>query len=133
MPAINLLDADAFRCGEYIAATIASICKGHWEYWPVRAHIALTHAISILHNADSNPLLPREEQYTILDATRVLLDETVRSEVLSRVRDANLRDWWDRDFDQLTNRHYNGAIVPLANTLSSYFSSINVSVILGGQ
>ena len=72
---------------------------------------------------EANKDLPREEQYTILDLKATLVDEEFRNEVLARVKDSIVLDWWQTDFASYRPDTLSDAIAPVLNRIAFYSGS----------
>ena len=91
----------------------------------------LSHTIKSLHEANAHPATRRTEQYTLLDALRMLSDPDFRMEVLDKVRDPALKQCWLNDFGKWPDRQREEAIAPVANRLGAYASSTKARAVLG--
>ena len=84
-----------------------------------------------LHEANSHPLTERDQQHTILDGLRLLSDDAFRAEVLRRLSDPYLLEWWARDFGGWRREYRAEALAPVQTRLSYYASSKRARAILG--
>ena len=89
----------------------------------------LEQTVKSLHEANEH----REsgEQYTILDGLRILSDDKFRSEVLARVDDPYLLEWWARDFGGWRREYRAEALAPVQTRLSYYATSKRARAVLG--
>ena len=118
---INLLDVEVFKNREGVVNTIVQVAKGPWETWGSRMQGIMEYGLRSLYEA--NKRLPREEQYTILDLKATLVDEEFRNEVLTRVKDSIVLDWWQTDFAGYRPDTLSDAIAPVLNRIAFYSGS----------
>ena len=89
----------------------------------------LEQTVKTLHEA--NERTDAGEQYTILDGLRILADDGFRAEVLAKVNDPYLIQWWARDFFGWRRETRADALAPVQTRLSYYASSKRARAILG--
>ncbi|MDE2747237.1 MAG: type IV secretion system DNA-binding domain-containing protein, partial [Chloroflexota bacterium] len=130
-PGINLLDARVFADRDRTADSVVRVARGLWEQWGPRMQSILEHTVKTLHEANSHPLTEPDRQHTILDGLRLLTDDGFRAEVLTRVSDPYLLDWWARDFGGWRREYRAEALAPVQTRLSYYASSRRARAILG--
>ncbi len=128
-PGVNLLDTRIFADRDRTADSVVRVAKGLWEQWGPRMQSILEHTVKTLHEA--NERMDDGEQYTILDGLKLLSDGKFRAEVLARVSDPYLMDWWVRDFDNWHRQYRSEAIAPVQTRLAYYSSSKKARAILG--
>ncbi len=128
-PGINLLDARIFTDRDRTADSVVRVCKGLWDQWGPRMQSILEQTVKSLHEANES----REagEQYTILDGLRILSDDDFKAEVLAKVSDPFLLQWWARDFGKWRRETRADALAPVQTRLSYYASSKRARAILG--
>ncbi len=128
-PGVNLLDARIFADRDRTADSVVRVCKGLWDQWGPRMQSILEQTVKSLHEANES----REagEQYTILDGLRILADDDFRAEVLAKVSDPFLLQWWARDFGKWRRETRADALAPVQTRLSYYASSKRARAILG--
>ena len=131
VPGINLLDTQIFKDRDNTSDMVVNVSKSIWERWGPRMEGILSHTIKSLHEANAHPATRRAEQYTLLDALRMLSDETFRKEVIDKVRDPALKQWWFNDFGKWPDRQREEAIAPVTNRLGAYASSTKARAVLG--
>ena len=95
-PGINLLDTRVFADRDRTADSVVRVAKGLWEQWGPRMQSILEQTVKTLHEA--NEQVEAEAQYTILDGLKLLSDDPFRKDVLKKVSDPYLLEWWARDF-----------------------------------
>ena len=130
-PGINLLDARVFADRDRTADSVVRVARGLWEQWGPRMQSILEHTVKTLHEANSHPLTEPDRQHTILDGLRLLTDDGFRAEVLTRVSDPYLLEWWARDFGGWRREYRAEALAPVQTRLSYYASSRRARAILG--
>ena len=121
-PGVNLLDARIFSGRDRTA-------KGLWEQWGPRMQSILEQTVKTLHEA--NEQVEAEAQYTILDGLKLLSDDPFRKDVLKKVSDPYLLEWWARDFGRWHQQYKAEALAPVQTRLSYYASSKRARAILG--
>ncbi|MCY3920331.1 MAG: type IV secretion system DNA-binding domain-containing protein, partial [Chloroflexi bacterium] len=130
-PGINLLDARVFADRDRTADSVVRVARGLWEQWGPRMQSILEHTVKTLHEANSHPLTEPDRQHTILDGLRLLTDDGFRAEVLTRISDPYLLEWWARDFGGWRREYRAEALAPVQTRLSYYASSRRARAILG--
>ena len=128
-PGINLLDARVFADRDRTADSVVRVCRRLWEQWGPRMQSILEQTVKSLHEA--NESVEAEAQYTILDGLRLLTDDEFRAEVLSRVSDPYLLQWWARDFGGWRRETRADALAPVQTRLTYYASSKRARAVLG--
>ncbi len=128
-PGVNLLDTRIFTDRDRTADSVVRVARGLWQQWGPRMQSILEQSVKTLHEA--NTTLDPDDQYTILDALRLLSDEGFRGEVLERVSDPYLLEWWARDFGGWRREYTAEALAPVQTRLSYYASSRRARAILG--
>ena len=120
-PGINLLDTRVFADRDRTADSVVRVAKGLWEQWGPRMQSILEQTVKTLHEA--NEQVEAEAQYTILDGLKLLSDEPFRKDVLKKVSDPYLLEWWARDFGRWHAQYKAEALAPVQTRLSYYASS----------
>ncbi len=129
-PGVNLLDTRVFSDRDRTADSVVRVAKGLWDQWGPRMQSILEQTVKTLHEA--NERTNADEQYTILDGLKLLSnDQEFKKEVLARVSDAYLKEWWDRDFKNWTYQYRAEALAPVQTRLNYYASSKRARAILG--
>ena len=128
-PGINILDTRIFSDRDRTADSVVRIAKGLWEQWGPRMQSILEQTVKTLHEA--NRSRDEGEQYTILDALRILASDDFQAEVLAKVDDPYLVEWWARDFLGWRREIRADALAPVQTRLSYYASSKRARAILG--
>ncbi len=130
-PGINLLDAQVFADRDRTADSVVRVARGLWEQWGPRMQSILEQIVKTLHEVNSHPLTAPDQQHTILDGLRLLSDERFRADLLTRVSDPFLLEWWARDFGGWRREYRAEAMAPVQTRLSYYASSKRARAILG--
>ena len=128
-PGINLLDTRIFADRDRTADSVVRVAKGLWEQWGPRMQSILEQTVKTLHEA--NEQVEAEQQYTILDGLKLLSVEKFRKDVLKKVSDPYLLEWWARDFGRWHAQYRAEALAPVQTRLSYYASSKRARAILG--
>ena len=128
-PGINLLDTRIFSDRDRTADSVVRVAKGLWEQWGPRMQSILEQTVKTLHEA--NEQVEAEQQYTILDGLKLLSDDPFRKDVLKKVSDPYLLEWWARDFGRWHAQYKAEALAPVQTRLSYYASSKRARAILG--
>ena len=89
---INLLDTQLFPDRDRATDNTVQVVKNLWE-----------HTLKSLYEANRNPRVQPDQQYTILDGLYLLSDDAFRKEVLSKATDPYLVRWWARGLPGLAS------------------------------
>ena len=130
-PGINLLDTRIFADRDRTADSVVRVAKGLWEQWGPRMQSILEHTVKTLHEANSHPSTDAGDQHTILDGLKLLSDGKFRGEVLAKVSDPYIMEWWERDFGGWHRQYRAEALAPVQTRLAYYASSKRARSILG--
>ncbi len=128
-PGINLLDTRIFSDRDRTADSVVRVAKGLWDQWGPRMQSILEQTVKTLHEA--NEQVEAEQQHTILDGLKLLSNEPFRNDLLKKVSDPYLVEWWARDFKNWTYQYRAEALAPVQTRLSYYASSKRARAILG--
>ena len=128
-PGINLLDTRIFSDRDRTADSVVRVAKGLWEQWGPRMQSILEQTVKTLHEA--NEQVEAEQQHTILDGLKLLSNDPFRKDVLKKVSDPYLLEWWARDFGSWHRQYKAEALAPVQTRLSYYASSKRARAILG--
>ena len=112
-PGINLLDTRIFADRDRTADSVVRVSKGLWEQWGPRMQSILEQSMKSLHEA--NGQMDADEQYTILDGLRIISDDEFRSDVLEKVNDPYLVEWWARVFRRWRRDYQADSLAPGAD------------------
>ena len=130
-PGINLLDTRIFADRDRTADSVVRVARGLWEQWGPRMQSILEHTVKTLHEANAHPDTDAGEQHTILDGLKLLSDGKFRGEVLAKVSDPYIMEWWERDFGSWHRQYRAEALAPVQTRLAYYASSKKARAILG--
>ena len=128
-PGINLLDTRIFADRDRTADSVVRVARGLWDQWGPRMQSILEQTVKTLHEA--NVQVEAEAQYTILDGLKLLTNDPFRNDVLKKVSDPYLLEWWARDFGNWHRQYKAEALAPVQTRLSYYASSKRARAILG--
>ena len=130
-PGINLLDTRIFSDRDRTADSVVRVAKGLWEQWGPRMQSILEQTVKSLHEANEHPETDEGSQYTILHGLKLLSDGNFRKDVLKKINDPYLLEWWARDFGSWHPQYKAEALAPVQTRLSYYASSKRARAILG--
>ena len=128
-PGINLLDTRIFSDRDRTADSVVRVAKGLWEQWGPRMQSILEQTVKTLHEA--NEQVEAEQQYTILDGLKLLSNNPFRKDVLKKVSDPYLLEWWASTFTGWSRDYKADSLAPVQTRLSYYASSKRARAILG--
>ncbi len=128
-PGINLLDTRIFADRDRTADSVVRVAKGLWDQWGPRMQSILEQTVKTLHEA--NEQVEEERQYTILDGLKLLSVEKFRKDVLKKVSDPYLLEWWGNTFAGWSRDYRADSLAPVQTRLSYYASSKRARAILG--
>ena len=131
VPGINLLDTRVFSDRDRTADSVVRVARGLWEQWGPRMQSILEQTVKTLHEANEHPTTDVGSQHTVLDGLKLLSDRKFRSEVLKKVEDPYLLEWWARDFGSWHHQYRAEALAPVQTRLSYYATSKRARAILG--
>ena len=130
VPGINLLDSRVFTDRDHTCDGVVNVARGVWQNWGGRMQNILEHTIKALHEANSRMEDPNN-QYTLLDAGRMLTEQEFRAKVLFQIRDQYVLSWWLNEFDKWTYQQRSENIAPVQTRLAYFASSVKARDILG--
>ncbi len=128
-PGINLLDTRIFSDRDRTADSVVRVAKGLWEQWGPRMQSILEQTVKTLHEA--NEQMEAERQFTILDGLKLLSNDPFRKDVLKKVSDPYLLEWWGSTFTGWSRDYKADSLAPVQTRLSYYASSKRARAILG--
>ena len=126
---INLIDVGVFPDRDAAAASIVEVAKGTWEAWGNRMETILVNSIKAMY--EYNHSVGRRKQLTFLDTGSMLSSEEFRNEVLQKVRDPFILDWWQNSPGGWSQEYGQDAIAPVLTRLANYMGSKAVRSVLG--
>ncbi len=130
-PGINVLDTRVFADRDRTADSVVRVAKGLWDQWGPRMQSIIEQTVKTLHEANEHPSTGDDEQFTILDGLTLISDDKFRGNVLTKVSDPFLLQWWARDFGKWRRETRADALAPVQTRLSYYASSKRARAILG--
>ena len=128
-PGINLLDTRIFADRDRTADSVVRVAKGLWDQWGPRMQSILEFIVKTLHEA--NEQMEAGEQYTILDGLKLLSNEPFRNDVLKKISDPYILEWWANTFTGWSRDYRSDSLAPVQTRLSYYSSSKRARAILG--
>ena len=128
-PGINLLDTRVFTDRDRTADSVVRVARGLWDQWGPRMQSILEFIVKTLHEA--NETLDADKQFTILDGLKLLTNAPLRNEVLGRVHDPYILEWWANSFSGWSRDYRADSLAPVQTRLSYYSSSKRARAILG--
>ena len=131
LPGINLLDTRVFSDRDRTTDSVVRVARGLWDQWGPRMQSILEQTVKTLHEANAHPSTAADEQHTILDGLRLLADREFRDDVLEKVSDPYLLEWWARTFSGWRREYRSEAFAPVQTRLSYYASSKLARAVLG--
>ena len=128
-PGINLLDTRVFADRDRTADSVVRVARGLWDQWGPRMQSILEFTVKTLHEA--NKTMDPDEQFTILDGLKLLSNAPFRTEVLKKVSDPYILEWWANTFTDWSRDYRSDSLAPVQTRLSYYSSSKRARAILG--
>ena len=128
-PGINLLDTRIFRDRDRTTDSVVRVARGLWDQWGPRMQSILEFIVKTLHEA--NRTLDPNKQFTILDGLKLLSNAPFRTEVLRKVSDPYILEWWANTFSGWSRDYRADSLAPVQTRLSYYSSSMRARAVLG--
>ncbi len=121
--ALNPLDCTTGLPVSLVATGMLSVLKKTWpEFWGPRMEYVLRSSLLTLLSAP---------QMTLLDLHRLLVDLPFRQQIIQRVTDPQLLQFWHKEFATYTSHFRTEAISPIVNKTGQYLTSPLVRNLLG--
>ena len=131
LPGINVLDTRVFKGRDRSVSDAGAIVKGLWpEFWGPLMQDALDNALRAIYEANSS-MVRAEDQYTLIDVGLMFKHEAFREEVLRRVSDERVRDWWLTDFTNMSQKERRENTRSIRTRLTFFANSNQLRAILG--
>ena len=127
---INVLSPTFSSDRDVTADLLVDTVSRHWEFWGPNMASILSHSVKTLHEANTHPDVPPEEEYTLLDVRSLLDVEAFRRSVLEKIHDENLKRFWLLDFPNI-QRDYVRNIQPITARLMEYSDSRIAAAMVG--
>lgn len=120
---LNVLEIKNSQHKDLIASGIVSIFnKIYADSWGPRLEYILRNVIFTLLEIPGS---------TLIDGLRILSDAKYRARVVPNITDPVIRDFWDKEFAQMTDKLRVEAISPIQNKVGQFVSSKMVRNIIG--
>lgn len=126
---VNLLDTRVFDDRDAAVDAVIGVAKGIWENWGNRMEIILSYTLKAMYEA--NRQLKREGQLTMLDTAAMLTDKQFRVQVLAKVEDPFILEWWESSHAGWAEEYGKEAIAPVLTRMANYSGNRTVRSILG--
>jgi hypothetical protein len=121
--AFNPLDCTTGLPASLVAAGMLAVLKKTWpEFWGPRMEYVLRSSLLTLLSAP---------QTTLLDLHRLLVDLPFRQQIIRRVTDPQLLQFWHKEFATYTSHFRTEAISPIVNKTGQYLTIPLVRNLLG--
>jgi len=110
--------------GRYLVASgLISVFKKIWpDFWGPRLEHILRHALLTLLEIENSSLL---------DLPRLLVNKTYRAEIIAKVRDQQVREFWYYEFERYSAWLRSEAVSPVLNKVGQFLASPVLRNILG--
>lgn len=120
---LNVLEVKNKQHKDLISSGIVSIFhKIYGESWGPRLEYILRNVILTLLDV---------EEGTLIDALRILSDESFRAKIVSRLKDPVLRNFWEQEFAKMPDKLKAEAVSPIQNKVGQFVSSRMIRNIIG--
>lgn len=120
---LNVLEIHNSQHKDLVSSGIVSIFhKIYGESWGPRLEYILRNVILTLLDI---------EEGTLLDALRILSDDSYRAKVVSRLHDPVLKNFWDQEFAKMSDKLRTEAVSPIQNKVGQFVSSKMIRNIIG--
>ena len=126
---VNLLDTRVFDDRDSAVEAVIDVAKGIWENWGNRMEIILSYTLKAMYEA--NRQLKREGQLTMLDTAAMLTNKNFRVQVLAKVEDPFILEWWASSHAGWAEEYGKEAIAPVLTRMANYSGNRTVRGILG--
>jgi len=119
----NILEALDPHLKPLVASNIISIFKNIWpDFWGPRLEYILYHSVASL--LDFQPS-------TLLGIPRLLEDSKYRSQVVKKIQDPFVKNFWLNEYEQYAANFRKEAIAPIQNKVGQFLSSPPIRNVLG--
>ncbi|MBP7832690.1 MAG: type IV secretion system DNA-binding domain-containing protein [Candidatus Levybacteria bacterium] len=120
---LNVLEIHNKQHKDLISSGIVSIFhKIYGDSWGPRLEYILRNVILTLLDV---------EQGTLLDALRILSDEPYRKKIVAQIQDPVLKNFWEQEFDKMSDKLRTEAVMPIQNKIGQFVSSKMIRNIIG--
>lgn len=108
-----------------VASSLISAFRKVWaEFWGPRMEHILRHALLTLTEFPGA---------TLLDLPRLLTDAPFRRTVIGRVTDAQVRTFWQNEFERYAVNFRAEAVAPILNKIGAFLASPDVRAVVGSR
>jgi hypothetical protein len=122
---LNVLEVHNKQHKDLVASGIVSIFhKIYGDSWGPRLEYILRNVILTLLDI---------EEGTLIDALRLLSDDSFRASVVPRLNDPVLRNFWTGEFDRMSDKLRAEAVSPIQNKIGQFVSSSMIRNIIGNK
>lgn len=120
---LNVLEIHNKQHKDLVSSGIVSIFhKIYGESWGPRLEYILRNVILTLLDI---------EQGTLLDALRILSDDSYRAKVVAKLSDPVLKNFWEAEFAKMPDKLKSEAVSPIQNKVGQFVSSKMIRNIIG--
>lgn len=126
---VNLIDTDVFPDRDAAVACLIQVAQGTWENWGNRMETILSNVLKAMY--EYNQSVGRRKQLTFLDSGGMLSSEEFRNEVLKKVEDPFILEWWQAAHGGWSKEYGQDAIAPVLTRMANYMGSKAVRSVLG--
>jgi len=122
---LNVLEVHNKQHKDLVASGIVSIFhKIYGDSWGPRLEYILRNVILTLLDI---------EEGTLIDALRLLSDDSFRASIVPRLSDPVLRNFWTGEFDRMSDKLRAEAVSPIQNKIGQFVSSSMIRNIIGNK
>lgn len=120
---LNVLEIKNKQHKDLIASGIVGIfAKIYADSWGPRLEYILRNTIFTLLEI---------ERTTLIDALRILSEKSYRDRIVPQIKDPVIRNFWEQEFDKMTDKLRVEAISPIQNKVGQFVSSKMIRNIIG--
>jgi hypothetical protein len=120
---LNPLEVKDQKQAELVASGIVSIFYKLYSYsWGPRLEYILRNTILTLVNRPGS---------TLVDVPRILSDDSFRKKVVDKYCDKVLKNFWENEFNKMSNKFRSEAISPIMNKVGQFVTSPMIREIIG--
>lgn len=120
---LNVLEIKNKQHKDLIASGIVGIfAKIYADSWGPRLEYILRNTIFSLLEIEGT---------TLIDALRILSEKSYRDRVVPQIKDPVIRNFWEQEFDKMTDKLRVEAISPIQNKVGQFVSSKMIRNIIG--
>ena len=116
-----------------VASGLISVFKKIWsDFWgPRLEHILRNSILTLLDYPKSLSVCKHAQAGTLLDITRLLTDKEFRNEIIQRITNQQVREFWLFEFEKYSAWLRSEAISPILNKIGQFLTSIPLRNIVG--